>query len=197
MTNFRRQKRSFVGIGIYALALAALVQFSAPPSALAGGDAFAACALKAADKDLEAKVQFQNKLHDMIVTSKPEFKALAAINRDLQISMAEERRDKVDYLLKKHPERVVTDQGLSKFSNFDWSDADEGRFLATSEAYQKRHAAMSDLTKQNNFHPDWPRLRGFFRGELTKKPAYKTLMTEFTSGQIEVKKQLASCTRGK
>ncbi|UCD11115.1 MAG: hypothetical protein JSU88_10720 [Nitrospinaceae bacterium] len=177
------------------LLLCGLICWGAAPAH--AGDAFNACAKKAAARDLEAKKDFQNRLHALIVTGKPEFKALAAINRDLQIQLAKARKEKLEYLLKKHPERIITTQGISRFTNFDWSDADESRFLSESETNKKRQESIADLNERNNFHTDWPRLRGFFRSELTKTPAYKTLMSDFTKSQVEVKKILSACNPSK
>jgi hypothetical protein len=185
----RIQSATSVKWGFVLLFLGLMVQ----TTPLAHAEEFKACAVRAAARDLAAKKDFQDRLHQMIVDDKPEFKALAALNRDLQIQLAEERKVKIDYLLETNPERIITHHGLSKFSNFTWSDADESRFLEKSEANRKRMEKISDLRKRNNFHADWPRMRGYFRSELTKKPAYKTLMTDFTKSQVEVKNILSSC----
>lgn len=186
--------RGFPNSGKWLSALFALglLTLASHPAHAAAGD-FKACAGKAAEMNLAAQKDFQNRLHKIIVDSKPEFKALAGINRDLQVRLAEDRYAKTAYLLGKHPERIITGAGLMKFSNFDWSAGDDSRFLGENEENRKRQESITDLTKRNNFHADWPRLRGYFRSELAKMTEYKTLMADFTSKQIEVKNQLAAC----
>jgi len=178
-------------IRILFFALVLIAQMSLIAPAQAAG--FAECAQDIANKDFISKQAYQIALRDMIVAPKPEFKELANLNRDLQIAYAELRKAKVAYLLEHDPDRIATTGGLSKFSNFDWSEKDQEKFVQANEAHVQLTEKVEKLKKANNSHPDWGKMRAYMNKELFHKPELSSLMSNFFAGQKKLGNQLAKC----
>ena len=156
---------------------------------LAANAAAADCRTEAAALDYEAKTRFQLDFYAAAVADNPDLAALAGINRDLQLALASTRRMKLTHLAETEPDRLVTDQGVSQFSNTDWTDADEAALLDQSADYSAMRAAIDRLKAQNNGHPDWPALRSWSR-ETT---VVATLAQRLQSDREAVAAVLATC----
>ena len=171
------------------LALIAQMSFIAPVRAAD----FPECAQDIANKDFFAKQAFQTNLRDMIVGPRPDFKELADINMNLQIAYAEFRKAKLAYLLEHDPDRIAKTGGLSKFSNFDWSEKDQEKFVQANDAHARLAEKVEKLKEVNNSHTDWEKMRGYMRGVLSKKPEFEKLMSNFFADQKKLGKLLAKC----
>jgi hypothetical protein len=154
---------------------------------------FAECAQDIANKDFIAKQAFQTELRDMIVAPRQDFKELANLNMDLQIALAEARKTVIAYLLEHEPARLSTTGGLSKFSNFDWSEKDQEKFVQANKAHAQLAEKVEKLKKANNSHPDWGKMRGYMRGVLSKKPGFEKLMSNFFADQKKLGDLLGKC----
>jgi hypothetical protein len=176
---------------VLGLSVAVHVAFGGTASA----DAFADCVRSTASAHMVAKVEFQRDLRNLVVQNRPEFEALSDVNMDLQILFAEARRKRFDHLLTHDPDRIDTANGLSRFSNFSWSDEDTKNFMAESESYRKLERRISQLEDQNNAHPDWPELREYFRAELTRSPEFSGVMARFQDRQSDVEARITQCRR--
>ena len=174
---------------LFAISLAIGSTIAAPARA----GVFADCARDAAGRELAAKTGFQRGLRDLIVRQRAAFKPLADVNMALQIAYAEARRAKFDYLLKHDAGRVDTTAGLSRFTNFAWSDADTEKLRAESRLYQALEKRLATLKEQNNAHPDWPQMRQYIRGTLAQSPDFKILMARFQARQKEVAAMISKC----
>jgi len=172
----------------------ALVAASAPaPLASAQGDGFNACVREAAASDLAAKTAFQKGFFDLIVAGRPEFEALASLNRDLQLALARSHHRKFDYLLLHRREAIRTDGTLSAFRNFDWTEQDEAALRRESEDYRVLADRIAQLRGRNDGHPDWPELRAFFKAEMANGPGYRDLLTALQEDDKTVAAILESC----
>lgn len=160
--------------------------------AWAGG--FADCVREAAARDLEVKREFQRGLRDLIVQKRPEFESLANVNMTLQIMLAEARQAMLGYLLTHDPKRIDTTKGIARFRNFEWSDADSAKLMEKNSSYRELRGRISTLREQNDAHPDWPKLREYFRSELGRNPDFKGLMTRFQTRQSDVEAAVARCS---
>ncbi len=167
----------------------------AATSGPASADAFADCVRGTVSADMVAKVEFQRELRNLIVQNRPGFEALATISMQLQILYAESRRRKFDYLLAHDPDRIDTANGLSRFSNFAWSDQDSNNFMAESNTYRDLETRISQKKDQNNSHPDWPEMRAYFRSGLTQSAEFSGVMARFQDQQAEVEADVARCRR--
>ena len=161
----------------------------------AHGDALADCVRETASANLAAKNEFQRGLRNLIVQQQPEFETLATISQNLQLRLAEARLAKYDYLLKHARERINIKEGLSRFSNFDWSDEDTDKLKEESHSYRALEAQIAVLQTKNNSHPDWPKLRAYFRSSLNSSVEFKDLMTRFQVQQNDVEATLTNCDR--
>lgn len=162
---------------------------------VARGDAFADCIREAASVNLAARTEFQRDLRNLVVEQKPELTTLATINRNLQIRLAEARFAKYGFLLEHARERINTKNGLSGFSNFEWSDEDTEKFKNESDSYRALETEIAALRAQNDGHPDWPELREHFRSYLNSSEEFEDLMVQLQVGQNEVEATLANCDR--
>ena len=158
--------------------------------------AFADCVRDAAGRDLAAKTDFQRGMRDLIVQQRPAFKPLADVNMALQITYAEARRAKFDYLLKHDAGRIETTKGLTRFGNFAWSDADTKKFIEESGSYRALEKRLATLKERNNAHPDWPKMRKYFRTALGQSPDFRALMARFQSLQRDVTAVISKCRQG-
>ncbi len=142
---------------------------------------------------LKAKTHYQNELHDLITKTAPDLTVLAGINRDLQVALAEDRHARLLFLLASNKERIVTDKGMSRFSNFDWNAGDQKSFLKVSANHQSQTDRITKLKEKNNNHPDWPRMRNLFREKLFLKPEYQAIQKELTTQTKALGQQLKRC----
>ena len=177
--------RPFLRGPIFALALLC--------SATAQAESLADCAGKISAEYLTARIQYQDQTRDLIVKNKPEFSALAKINRDLQVGMAKGRHAKLQYLLGSDPKRLVTGEGMSKFTNFDWSADDQKVFLQSTAEYKNLEEKIARLKEKNNDHPDWPKMRKYFREQLAPKPEYQNLQKDLFLNSDRLGEELNKC----
>ena len=167
---------------------------------IAGGGAaraaaFADCAGDAADRYLVAQTEYQHDLRDLVAGKRPEFAALATVNMELQTLLAEARRAMIGHLLKHDAGRIDSSSGLGQFTNFDWSDGDRQELMAASSSYRQLRNRIAALREQNDGHPDWPKMREYFRSELRPSPEFKAVMARFRTRQSEVEALIAQCRR--
>ena len=174
---------------VWAIALI-LFSLSGPP---AHAQSFAECVRDAATRDLGAKTEFQNSLRDLIVRQHPEFAELADLNRDLQVGFAEARRARFEYLLLNDPGRIDTANGLSRFTNFNWTDADTRNFRRANDVYRVLEDRMTELRQRNDGHPDWPELRRHFRTTLNQSSEFMALTARLQANQRAIEARLARC----
>lgn len=116
---------------VLSLALSLQVAKASPATA----DDFSACLGEVARADLAGKTAYQRNLRDLIVERQPALKLLADTNRDIQILFAGMRFARLDYLLGAAPERLDSENGLSSFRNFDWTQEDLERLIAARPDY--------------------------------------------------------------
>jgi hypothetical protein len=159
---------------------------------MAQGGAFASCVRDLAERDLAGKGALQRAVRDLIVAEKPAFEALANLNMELQVALAQARAAKYAYLLKHDPARIET-KSLSKFRNFDWSVADDAALAAQDPEGGRLLARVAELRRKNDGHRDWPRLREFMRAELSPDPAFRALMADLGKNDRAVRKALKGC----
>lgn len=183
--------RSRSTVIIFGIAIAIQITIVGPAVA----DAFADCVRKAASKAVTAKTAFQRDMRDLIVERRPEFMSVANVNMELQIRFAKRRRAMFEYLLEHDASRIDTANGLGQFSNFGWSDEDTQRFVERSESNRALETQISTLQVKNNKHPDWPKMREYFRSELSQSSSFKALMDRFSSQQGDIEAIISGCHR--
>ena len=160
---------------------------------LVASPARADCRIEAADLDLAAKTRFQEGFFAAVVAARPELTEVARANRDLQLAMATSRRTILAYLATSAPERLVTDRGVSAFSNADWSRGDDNVLRAADSDYDQLSDRINFLSVANQRHPDWPALRQWAREDRDGRAAITRLTSEFRESQAKVADALSRC----
>lgn len=127
------------------------------------------------------------------MAGKPGFEALAALNRDLQLALAESRAAKFAYLLKNDPDRIETNSTLSAFRNFDWAERDEATPHRGSEMYRALAGRIAELRGRGDGHSGWPKLRAFFAEGLAASTAYRDLAARLAENDRAVAALVETC----
>jgi hypothetical protein len=105
----------------------------------------------------EAQRQLQRQLADFLITRRPDLKESVLLNRDLQLALIDRRSLEFRYLLAQHPEQIVKSQGISKFVNFTWTEANTDALLRTSPQYEPLRKRVEQL--RNDAAPQGSALR--------------------------------------
>lgn len=176
-------------------ALFLVVLFGAPASAAPAprAEKFTACVEKAAAVDFAGKEAFQTALHDLVVSRASRFETVSSVNRDLQIAMARAQTLRIIFLAARSPARITTGEGLSKFTNFGWSQDDTAVLAKQSREYRALESTIWALGEQNNGHPDWPAFREFSGTLAARGPEFAALTADFQASQKDVEALIARC----
>jgi hypothetical protein len=175
-----------------AVALLVAVLAAMQPAAVHAAT-FEECVRRASGLDLEAKTVYQRGTHDLIVRNKPEFAALAAINRDLRITRAWARAARYVWLLRHDATRIRPGRGLSAFRNFDWNPEDETAFRESNAVYDTQSRRIESLAKANDGNAGWPALREYFTGTLFQNQEFRTLTKHLNESDRLVAEIIAVC----
>ncbi len=164
----------------------------APWSWAASGDRFTELAKKAQMEYSLAQEKWQRGLAELVIRTNPEFTAVASAQRDLQLASIALRTARFDYVLRHDPSRIVLTNGLSQFSNFEWSDDDSRALIEVDPSYAALERNVSELRRKNDEQPDWAIFREYFRNTLSQSHDYQILLQEFMSRtkQVEALLQL-------
>lgn len=146
--------------------------------------------LKAWHVYTDAQRHWQQELAEFLTRHQPELKDLIALNRDVQLAMIEKRSLEFQYLLKVDPERIVTDQGMSRFTNFDWDNQDAQELRQVNPAFAQVEERIKDLRQRSDSHPQWPVLREAHQS-LAKDPEYEVIYDRFQEKVTQAEQILA------
>ena len=152
----------------------------------ANADNFRDAATRARTEYAAAQVKWQTGLAALVAQSKPEFKEIATVQRDLQLSWIEQGTAQFRYLLDHDFHRIVLTNGVSQFLNFEWTDADTKALTKSNPTYDKLQKRIKVLEKKNDEQPDWPKFRVWFHDTLSKSKDYEALLSAFQAKDKEV-----------
>jgi len=96
----------------------------------------------------QAQRQFHQELADFFTNQRPDLKDIIQLNRDLQLALIDRRSLEFRYLLSAHPERIVKDHGISRFANFNWTEADQNVLRHSSAEYEAALKLVEELRKR-------------------------------------------------
>lgn len=122
---------------------------------------------------IDAQIEYQNKISEMLLKEAPDLEELIVINRDLQTTMYEMKREKYLYLINHYPGRIDPDKEL----NFEWTDEDENNLTQSSKNYASLKKKKFELKTKNQGHPMWPALRKIFK-KVRETEKYKEIQKE-------------------
>lgn len=126
----------------------------------------------------EAQRQCQQELGDFLSSRRPDLKEIILASRDLQLALIERRSLEFNSLLVNHPERVVRDQGISRFSNFDWTDEDAKVLRRSNPDYEAAVRRVEVLRQRSEGHPLGAALRAAHQA-LAKDAGYQKIYERF------------------
>ena len=126
----------------------------------------------------QAQRQWQQELADFLSNHRPDLKKLILVSRDLQLALIERRSLEFHYLLATHPERIVRDQDISRFSNFHWTDEDSNTLKRSNPEYAAAAKRIEVLRQHNDGNPQWPALRAANQS-LAKETDYQKIYGRF------------------
>ena len=127
-----------------------------------------------------------------MIGKRPDFEAVATAQRDLQVAYLDRRTSQFEYLLADDPSRIVLTKGLSRFTNYTWSDEDTQTLRVADPGYAALEAKVAALRKRNDDQRDWPSFREYFRNTLVKSQEYQALLSEFMEKQKAVEALLGA-----
>ncbi len=183
-----------MGYGMHSRAVVLLVAVLAIAQPVAARAAtFEDCVRRASELDLRTRTEYQNGTHDMIARDKPEFAALAAVNRDLRIARAWARAARYVWLMRHDVLRIKTTASLSAFRNFEWNPEDETAFRDANGDYDTQARRIEGLTRKNDGNRDWPALREYFSGTLFKNPEFRALTKDLNDSDRQVAEIIGKC----
>jgi hypothetical protein len=84
----------------------------------------------------------------------PELQTVAGLQRDQHFALIELRNMKFQYLLEFDPDRIVYDEGLSQFADFEWTDADSEALREAIPDFLKLERWAEKNSKRLSEHPD-------------------------------------------
>ena len=126
----------------------------------------------------QAQRQWQQELADFLSTQRRDLKEVIAASRDLQLALIDRRSFEFHYLLATHPERIVTNQGISQFANFPWTDQDTIALSRSNPDYAATVKRVELLRQRSDSNPLWSALREANRS-LANQPEYQKIYARF------------------
>lgn len=141
---------------------------------LAGTGLFASDRDPLWEEKKHSQIEYQKDLSELLLTEIPEAKEIVRIQRDLQIVMIKMRSERYYYLLHNHPDRIVTNQGITGWSNFEWTEENDKGLISSNEEYKNLKTTYDGLKGKNQGHPQWTTVREKFP-KIRASEAYRKI----------------------
>ena len=138
---------------------------------------------------IKAKKQYQTALAELLLRQLPEAEEIIEVQRDIQFNMIEMRSEKFYFILKNYPEKLVADQGISPWSNFEWSEEHEKELIRTNEKYRQLKDEYGAMKKINQGHRQWSIVRERFP-LIRETDEYQLLHKALLSSLAEIDEKL-------
>ena len=154
---------------------------------------YQSCVEQAAAMNLEAKTAYQTELRDLVVANRSDFAPLADVNLEFQLSLSQLRAARIGYLLRTDDARLITDQGASAFTNFDWSIKDEAGFVAADPEHADLIAKAAQWREMNDGHKVWPAFRSWFGETLASSDELDAITGRLVAARDQLEAHLVTC----
>lgn len=178
----------------FCLALVVGLSLVSAGHAARAADPLADCLRAPLADDLTAKVVFQDALRDLIAVQRPDLGALAALNRDLQVTLAKARTIRLDWLAAADPDRLrpLSADG-TPWRSFAWEREDEAALRDVDARYTTVSIRADALTRRSDGHPDWPALRAHMRTTLSGDDRFRILVARGRDSAAATDAALRAC----
>ncbi|MDT8345073.1 MAG: hypothetical protein RQ752_11660 [Thermohalobaculum sp.] len=161
---------------------------------LAGGPARAAtgaeCVVAMAGADTAARVDFETGLAALVAQVAPEQAGLAAMSRDVQVLLAEDRLDRLTYLAEVKPHLFRGEAGA-----IDWTAQDEASYIA-APGHAERMERISALGQTLEADPGRAALQELFATVITRLFEFQKLMVDHNAARKAAADAFTACRDG-
>lgn len=166
--------------------LTALALLLALPSA-AGAATGAECLTEMARAETTARVTFEEGLADLVAEADPGHAELVGLTRDLQVALARDRLDRLEYLAETRPGAFEGQEG-----SVNWTAEDEEGFAADAD-HAARLERIAELAEATRGHPDAAALQDFFRTAIVGLLEFQQLMVDHNMARKAAADAFAAC----
>ena len=141
-----------------------------------------------------AEKRFQFDLARLLGQQWPELQGVAGLQRDQQFAVIEMRNMKFEYLLKFDPERIEYGEGLSRFANFEWTEADSEALRASNPYFAKMEQWEETTSKRLSEHPDVA-VAGEKLTALQTDERYRSMVERYQARMDDLESALTSISK--
>lgn len=141
-----------------------------------------------------AKKRLQTDLAKLLMDKWPELKGIAALNKDQQMAMIDMLNLKFLYLAEQDPGRIVLDDGMSAFSNFDWAESDSEKLRKIKPEFGKLEEWIDEIDKNIAKHPKRDGIHARVL-DLMKDEVYRSMMSRYQKRLAQLEESLKIAER--
>jgi len=138
-----------------------------------------------------ANKRFQYDLSRLVAGNWPELKAVADLQRDQQFAEIELRNMEFQYLLRNAPERIVTDRGISAFTEFGWTAADSDALRRANPDFVKLERWAEKNAKRIAQHRKYAIVQERI-GSLREDERYRSMKRRYEKRLAELERALTT-----
>ena len=124
----------------------------------------------------------------------PELQSVAGLQRDQQFALVELHNLKFQYLLVYDPDRIVYDEGLSQFADFDWNEADSEALRELNPDFSKLERWAELNSKRLSDHPNVTLVDERI-ASLQRDERYQSMMVRYQARKKDLESALDSIHR--
>ena len=141
-----------------------------------------------------AQKRLQFDISRLLGDGRPELEEVAGLQRDQQFAVIEMRNMKFEYLLKFDPERIEYGEGLSRFANFEWTEADSEALRASNPYFAKMEQWEETTSKRLSEHPDVA-VAGEKLTALQTDERYRSMVERYQARMDDLESALTSISK--
>jgi hypothetical protein len=170
--------------------VAGLAVPAAVPASTPGG-------LSAVWKDYAvARKRFQYDLAKLLEDGWPQLEEVAGLQRDLHFALIELNGLRFQYLLEHDPDRLVIDQGLDTFVEFEWTEKDNRALRDLDDRYAKLESWVEKFTNELSGHPRLSEA-DHSMGQLHHNPHYRNMIVRYQARLTDIESALETAARNR
>ncbi|MEM1048391.1 MAG: hypothetical protein AAGL24_19730 [Pseudomonadota bacterium] len=156
---------------------------------------FQACLKGVVDSRQTAFVAFQSALHDLLIRDNPEFAEVAAVNRDMQVTLNALRSIRLSFMIETDPERFRDLDGLSAFMNLHMDEAAERTLESRNADYRDLLAERARHKERTSAQTNWDAVRSRFRAMTAEDPDYAAAVEQHQTAYGAAEERLSDCRK--
>jgi hypothetical protein len=143
-----------------------------------------------------AQKRFQYDLAKLLEDGWPQLGEVAGLQRDLQFALIELNNLRFQFLLENDPDRLVIDQGLDTFVEFEWTEKDGRALRDQDERYAKLERWVEKFTNELSDHPRLSEADHSI-GQLHYNQHYRTMIVRYQAQLTDIESALETAARNR